>query len=144
MPKNALVEPRSIVVIRNVSKSYVRQPDHPCSRKRLLRYSGRQIPRTYGPSGSGKSTLLNLLAGIDSVDSGSIAVGGLEHHTLSERTLLAGVLSMLASFSILQPYPGPYGHSETLSFPLLLTKLSKKQRREHVDLALSMVVCQTA
>ena len=79
MPENASVEPRSIVVIRNVSKSY-RRGSQTISVLENVSFdiAEGEFLALMGPSGSGKSTLLNLLAGIDSVDSGSIAVSGLD------------------------------------------------------------------
>ncbi len=140
MPENASVEPRSIVVIRNVSKSY-RRGSQTISVLENVSFdiAEGEFLALMGPSGSGKSTLLNLLAGIDSVDSGSIAVSGLDITLLSEMDLArwrAVNVGFIFQFYNLIPVLTAFGNVE---LPLLLTKLSKKERHEHVDLALSMV-----
>ncbi len=92
-----------------------------------------------GPSGSGKTTLLNLIAGIDRPTSGRIVVDGKEISRFSE-TALAGWRARHVGF-IFQLYNliPVLNAFENVELPLLLTKLSKKERREHVTTALNIV-----
>jgi putative ABC transport system ATP-binding protein len=92
-----------------------------------------------GPSGSGKTTLLNLIAGIDRADSGSIHVGGVDITTLTETELAAwraNSVGFIFQFYNLIPVLQAV---ENVELPLHLTALTKKQRREHAQMALSMV-----
>ena len=92
-----------------------------------------------GPSGSGKSTLLNLIAGIDKADSGTIVVAGVDITTLSETELAAWRamhVGFIFQFYNLIPVLTAF---ENVELPLLLTNLSRRQRREHVELALGIV-----
>jgi putative ABC transport system ATP-binding protein len=92
-----------------------------------------------GPSGSGKSTLLNLIAGIDKPDSGSLKVNGRDIATLSEAELAdwrAANVGFIFQFYNLMPVLTAF---ENVELPLLLTRLSRGQRQERVELALSMV-----
>ena len=92
-----------------------------------------------GPSGSGKSTLLNLLAGIDQPSSGSITIGGTTISGLSERALAnwrARHVGFIFQLYNLIPVLTAF---ENVELPLLLTNLSKKQRRDHVMTALEIV-----
>ncbi len=92
-----------------------------------------------GPSGSGKSTLLNLIAALDRVDSGTIRVGGVDITTLSESDLAAWRalhVGFVFQFYNLIPVLTAF---ENVELPLLLTGLSRRQRREHVELALRVV-----
>ena len=92
-----------------------------------------------GPSGSGKTTLLNLIAGIDRPTAGRVIVGGKEISRFTETALAAwrarhvGFIFQLYN---LVPVLNAY---ENVELPLLLTKLSKKERREHVQTALAIV-----
>ena len=89
-----------------------------------------------GPSGSGKSTLLNLIAGIDKVDSGSITVGGVEITALAETELAhwrAANVGFIFQFYNLIPVLTAF---ENVELPLHLTSLSRRERREHVEMAL--------
>jgi putative ABC transport system ATP-binding protein len=92
-----------------------------------------------GPSGSGKSTLLNLIAGIDSVDAGSIIINGIDIVGLGESELAtwrATHVGFIFQFYNLIPVLTAF---ENIELPLLLTALSRRERREHVTAALSVV-----
>jgi putative ABC transport system ATP-binding protein len=92
-----------------------------------------------GPSGSGKSTLLNIIAGIDKADSGTVTIGGVDISSLSEADLAqwrAVNVGFIFQFYNLIPVLTAY---ENVEMPLLLTGLSRKERRVHVETALSVV-----
>ena len=92
-----------------------------------------------GPSGSGKSTLLNLIAGIDKPDSGELRIGGEDISRLSESELAdwrAANIGFIFQFYNLMPVLTAF---ENVELPLLLTDLSRRDRRERVQLALEMV-----
>ena len=95
-----------------------------------------------GPSGSGKTTLLNLIAGIDRPSSGSIWVKGVNVGELSESRLAnwrSATIGFIFQFYNLMPVLTAF---ENLELPLLLTKLSKSQRKRQVETALSIVGLQ--
>jgi len=92
-----------------------------------------------GPSGSGKTTLLNLLGGLDVPTRGTITVAGdeitnMSGHKLTEwRARHVGfVFQMYNLIPVLTAF-------QNVELPLLLTKLSKAQRRQHVETALGVV-----
>jgi len=92
-----------------------------------------------GPSGSGKSTLLNLIAGIDKPSSGRIEIGGVDIATLSEGELAdwrAANVGFVFQFYNLMPVLTAF---ENVELPLLLTRLSRRERKAHVLAALEMV-----
>src|SRR5947208_13065656 len=92
-----------------------------------------------GPSGSGKSTLLNLIAGIDRPTTGEVLVGGKNISNMSESQLATWrnhtIGFVFQSFNLIPVLTA----FENVELPLLLTKLSKGQRRAHVETALSLV-----
>jgi putative ABC transport system ATP-binding protein len=92
-----------------------------------------------GPSGSGKSTLLNLIAGIDRPTSGEVIVDGKNISNMTESQLAPWrnhtIGFVFQSFNLLPVLTA----FENVELPLLLTKLSKSQRRAHVETALSLV-----
>jgi putative ABC transport system ATP-binding protein len=95
-----------------------------------------------GPSGSGKSTLLNLIAGIDTVDAGSIIINDVDIVTLDESALAdwrAAHVGFIFQFYNLIPVLTAF---ENVELPLLLTRLTRRERREHVETALSVVGLQ--
>src|SRR3981189_3276300 len=92
-----------------------------------------------GPSGSGKTTLLNLLGGLDVPSAGSITVDGDEITHMSGSKLthwrarhVGFVFQMYNLIPVLTAF-------QNVELPLLLTSLSKVERRKHVEAALSMV-----
>jgi putative ABC transport system ATP-binding protein len=92
-----------------------------------------------GPSGSGKTTLLNCIAGIDRPTSGTVTVGGTDVTSLSEGALAkwrSRHVGFIFQFYNLIPVLTAV---ENVELPLLLTNLSKKQRRERALTALGVV-----
>lgn len=92
-----------------------------------------------GPSGSGKSTLLNLIGGLDRATSGSVNIGGQDLGRMSDRQLAAWRarhVGLVFQFYNLMPV---LSAEKNVELPLLLTHLSKSQRREHVATALAVV-----
>jgi len=129
-----------IVVIRNLAKSYRRGSQViPVLSDINFDIARGEFVALMGPSGSGKSTLLNLIAGIDSADAGSIRIGEVEITRLAESELArwrAGNVGFIFQFYNLIPVLTAY---ENVELPLLLTGLKRRQRREHVEAALSVV-----
>jgi putative ABC transport system ATP-binding protein len=92
-----------------------------------------------GPSGSGKSTLLNLVAGIDKPSAGTIHVDGVDISRLTEAELAAWRsthVGFIFQFYNLMPVLTAF---ENVELPLLLTSLSRRDRRERVATALQLV-----
>jgi putative ABC transport system ATP-binding protein len=92
-----------------------------------------------GPSGSGKTTLLNLIAGIDRPDSGQVIVGGTDLGRLSEGALArwrSQNVGFIFQFYNLIPVLSAL---DNVQLPLLLTRLSRQERRERALTALKVV-----
>ncbi len=92
-----------------------------------------------GPSGSGKSTLLNLIAGIDKPSSGEILVAGVDIAQLTDSELAAwraAHVGFIFQFYNLMPVLTAF---QNVELPLQLTDLSRRERRERVEVALALV-----
>lgn len=130
----------AIVEIMNLSKSYRRDEQIIRVLNDIsLAIAEGEFLALMGPSGSGKSTLLNLIGGVDTPDSGVLRVSGTDLAALSETDLAAwraAHVGFIFQFYNLMPVLTAYENAE---LPLLLTALSKRGRREHVELVLRMV-----
>jgi putative ABC transport system ATP-binding protein len=130
----------ALVNIRDVQKHFTRGSE----RIEVLKGVNLQIPQgdflaLMGPSGSGKTTLLNLIGGLDMPTSGSVEVGGVRIDQLS-----GGSLSRWRSqnvgfvFQLYNLLP-VLTAERNVELPLLLTKLSKSERRKRAGIALKVV-----
>ena len=130
----------ALIELRDVTKSYKRDAiDIPVLDRMSMSIESGDYVALMGPSGSGKSTLLNLLAGIDRPPRGTVRIGDTEISSLSERALAtwrARNIGFIFQLYNLIPVLTAFENAE---LPLLLTSLSKKQRREHVMTALGIV-----
>lgn len=130
----------AIIDVTGVSKSYWRDSfEIPVLNNISLSIPEGEFIALMGPSGSGKTTLLNLIAGIDKPNSGSLVVAGTDIARLSESQLAkwrSTHVGFIFQFYNLIPVLTAY---ENVELPLLLTNLSKADRRKHVELALSVV-----
>lgn len=131
---------RNLIRIRGLNKSYTRGDQTLAVLENIaLDVDAGEFIALMGPSGSGKSTLLNLIAGIDKPTGGTIEIGGVDIATLSEGALAdwrAANIGFVFQFYNLMPVLTAF---ENVELPLLLTPLSKAQRKQHVLAALAMV-----
>ena len=130
----------SLVSVKGVNKTYTRGGETLV----VLDDLNLEVPKgdflaLMGPSGSGKSTLLNLIGGLDTPTSGSIEVDGERLDTFNSKALSkwrASHVGFIFQFYNLLPVLTAFRNVE---LPLLLTKLSGSQRRQHVETALNIV-----
>jgi putative ABC transport system ATP-binding protein len=130
----------AMVDVRNVTKVYRKDAEELVVLNGLsLQVDEGDYAALMGPSGSGKSTLLNLIAGIDKPSSGDVVVAGTNVAELGE-TELASFRSHNVGF-IFQFYNliPVLNAMENVELPLLLTHLSKAERRERATTALKVV-----
>ena len=92
-----------------------------------------------GPSGSGKSTLLNLIGGLDRAGAGSVQIGGDRIDQLGERPLAAWRARHVGFIFQFYNLLAVLTAERNVELPLLLTHLSKQERREHTRTALKVV-----
>ena len=130
----------TIVQVRDVSKRFAREGFEVVALDHVsLDIEKGDFLALMGPSGSGKSTLLNLLAGIDRCTEGEVDVLGTNLARLSE-SQLAGwrnthIGYIFQTFNLIPVLTA----FENVELPLLLTKLSKVERRRNVTTALELV-----
>lgn len=92
-----------------------------------------------GPSGSGKSTLLNLIGGLDRPTKGTVTVAGERTDQLSDRRLAAWRARHVGFVFQLYNLLPVLTAERNVELPLLLTHLSRTERKQHVQTALAMV-----
>jgi putative ABC transport system ATP-binding protein len=130
----------TVIQVQNVSKSYWRDSfEVPVLNDITIEVNEGEFFGLMGPSGSGKTTLLNLIAGIDRPSKGNIVIGGIDIAKLSESALAkwrSQHVGFVFQFYNLLPVLTAF---ENVELPLLLTSLSKAERKKHVDLALDVV-----
>src|SRR5437764_7344957 len=130
----------ALIELRDVTKSYRRDAiEIPVLDRVSITVDAGDFMGLMGPSGSGKSTLLNLLAGIDRPTRGSIKIGDTEISSLSERALASWRARHIGFIFQLYNLIPVLTAFENVELPLLLTNLSKAQRRDHVMTALDIV-----
>ena len=130
----------SLVQARGLDKTYRRGGEEIQVLQRLnLDVDKGDFVAFMGPSGSGKTTLLNLLGGLDVPTHGSITVAGDEITHMSGSKLtewrarhVGFIFQMYNLIPVLTAF-------QNVELPLLLTKLSKSDRRKHVETALAVV-----
>ncbi|HJT42792.1 MAG TPA: ABC transporter ATP-binding protein [Rhizomicrobium sp.] len=130
----------SAISLRQVTKHYRRGKES----VEVLHGLSLEIPEgefvsLMGPSGSGKTTILNLVGGLDRANSGEVIVGGEHLEKLSGGQLTkwrGGHIGFIFQFYNLMPMLSASGNVE---LPLLLTNLSKSERRRRVEVALEIV-----
>ena len=130
----------SLIKVRDLDKTYRRGGEEIHVLQGLnLDVDAGEFIAFMGPSGSGKTTLLNLLGGLDVPTRGSITVAGDEITHMSSSNLtewrarhVGFIFQMYNLIPVLTAF-------QNVELPLLLTKLSKAERRDHVETALSVV-----
>ena len=130
----------ALVNIKNLYKSFYRDSiEIKVLEDITLEVESGEFVGLMGPSGSGKTTLLNIISAIDTPTSGDVRVEGKEISTLKEKHLgtwrnrnIGFIFQLYNLIPVLTAY-------ENVELPLLLTNLSSKERREHVETALRIV-----
>src|SRR3974390_2574825 len=130
----------SLIQVRDLDKSSARGSEQVHGLQGLnLEVGPGEFVAFMGPSGSGKTTMLNLLGGLDVPTRGTFSVAGDEITHMSRGKLtdwrarhVGFIFQMYNLIPVLTAF-------QNVELPLLLTKLSKAERRKHVEIALSIV-----
>jgi len=137
---DGLNQNNSLIQVRNLDKKYLRGSEEIHVLRGLnLDVDQGEFVAFMGPSGSGKTTLLNLLGGLDLPTAGSVIVDGDEITHMSGQKLASWrarhvgfIFQMYNLIPVLTAF-------QNIELPLLLTSLSKEERRQHVETALAVV-----
>jgi len=143
MSTHAVTTTKQVVQVRNVSKVFRRDAFEVKALEEVsLEIAEGEFLALMGPSGSGKTTLLNMIAAIDRPTSGELLVMGQNIFQLSDKQTarwrnehIGYVFQTFNLIPVLTAF-------ENVELPLLLSKLTQQQRREHVMTALRLVGLQ--
>ena len=142
---NGNTRENALIQVRNLDKKYVRGGEEIHVLQGLnLNVEEGEFVAFMGPSGSGKTTLLNLLGGLDVPSAGSITVAGDEVTHMSGPKLttwrarhVGFIFQMYNLIPVLTAF-------QNVEMPLLLTSLTKAERRQHVEMALARLTLPSA
>ncbi len=130
----------TMVDLKDIEKSYVKGREQVDVLTGIsLEIEAGDFLALMGPSGSGKTTLLNIIGGIDTASSGGVSVSGQDLAALSNRQLAkwrSENIGFIFQFYNLLPV---LTAQRNVELPLLLTKLSGKQRKKNAETALKIV-----
>ena len=131
---------RNTIELQGVSKAYPIGKSHVTIFDNLtMTIEDGDFLAIMGPSGSGKSTILNLIGGIDTIDAGTVSVGGTALNRMSAAALTrwrAAHVGFVFQFYNLMPM---LSAAENIELPLLLTGLSRAERRKRIATILDIV-----
>jgi len=129
---------KELVNIESLTREFKPEGTKALDKVNLVVEEGEFLALT-GPSGSGKTTLLNIVAGIDRPTSGSVRVGGAALHEMGDGALAAwrhqNVGFIFRTFDLVPVLTV----RENVALPLLLSKLSRQQKRARVETVLELV-----
>ncbi len=130
----------AMIAVSNLTKAYTRGGERLVVLDGLdLEIEARTFCALMGPSGSGKSTLLNLIGGLDHPDDGSIRVAGEEIGGMDDADLASWRAETIGfvfqGFNLIPVLSA----LENVQLPLLLTPLSRRERRQHAEYVLELV-----
>ena len=135
-----MASPENIVVIRDLTKRYSQGEIEVIALNHVsLEIATGEFLALMGPSGSGKSTLLHIIAGVDRPTSGECHVQGVDVARLNESQLAdwrnQNIGFIFQTFNLIPVLTA----AENVELPLLLTQLSRSERRKQVAAALDLV-----
>jgi len=137
---DGLNQNNSLIQVRSLDKRYLRGSEEIHVLRGLnLDVDQGEFVAFMGPSGSGKTTLLNLMGGLDLPTAGSIVVDGDEITSMSGQKLASWrarhvgfIFQMYNLIPVLTAF-------QNIELPLLLTSLTKEERKQHVETVLAVV-----